>query len=319
MFGVPWLDPLPAAGDAVFAARSEGPHDRGPILQRQLQRAPFRQRGRPEQRRQRAVGLRIERRIEQTRAGPRLQVDGAEDAAEEPPVGHALGAIDRTVGRLLRHAHLDAIFGAEAQQRRDVVIEFIEGAPMDGTCRAAVDRHLGVGHHPLEDEAHPPSAPGGRHLERAAVDPLLAGRLGGALLVPAAVTVGPEALLLPLRGDPDALPRTAAAARRAIEIPCHGIVRSAAREVDALVPDRRRRGTGRRRERQPHEQPNRPPADRAPSDGMQTKTLPRGEERVFHDPIVRCVAAARAARARSDRSRPSPSRRTRRVSAARRC
>ena len=91
-----------------------------------------------------------------------LEVHGAVDAAEDPEVGVALGAVDRGVRRLLADEHLELLARAEAQQGRDVVAELVEGALVLRPHGPAVDPGLGVGHRALEDEVDALAAPRAR-------------------------------------------------------------------------------------------------------------------------------------------------------------
>ena len=77
-------------------------------------------------------------------AGLYLQVDGTEDAAEDPVVGTPLGLVHARVGRLLVHQHVQLVLAAQLQQVGHLVLEAVEGALVRGACRLSVQAHRGV-------------------------------------------------------------------------------------------------------------------------------------------------------------------------------
>ena len=161
------------------------------------------------------------------------EVDRAEDAAEVPPVGAALGAVDRVVGRLLVDGHLELVGGAVFQEPGDIIREAVETALVHGTGGLAVDAHVRVGHHALEDDAHVAAPPGGRDLEVVAV---LAVFVDGSDAETGRKAVGvlAEALQLPLRWDFDRGPFAAVLSVRAAELPGPGVVGAGAGEIQCL-------------------------------------------------------------------------------------
>ncbi len=186
-----------------------------------------------------------------------LEVDGTVDAAEDPEVGVALGAVHGGIGRLLGHEHLELLARAEAQQARHVVAELVEGPLVPRAGGPTVDPGLGVGHRALEDEVHALPAPRARGREAEAIAALLVGARCGA-----AVLVGAEALELPVGGDGDRAPRAGLAAAADLEVPGNGVVLVGAREV--LPLGRLGRAGGRNRTGQSGDQEPNGPSHRAP-------------------------------------------------------
>ena len=97
---------------------------------------------------------------------------------------------------------------------------------MDRSGGPAVDLDLRIGHDPLEDDADAPVLPFPGDGERMFVGALLV-----RLLFVVTVVEGPESLAFPIGGDRDDVPLPRPAARRALELPFHRVVRTRPGEV----------------------------------------------------------------------------------------
>ena len=158
----------------------------------------------------------------------RLQIDRPVDAAEDPVVGPPLGVLDARVGGDLADGDFQEVL-AGLDQIGDLVLEPVEPALVFRSGRFAVDRHLGVGHHAVEDEEDALVAPLGRNAEGATVLALLVG-----LLLVVAVVVVAEALKLPVGRHANRGPFAAVAPGGAIEFPRHRIVLAVTGKVEDL-------------------------------------------------------------------------------------
>ena len=251
MLRVPGLHARPVGGNGLCISAFHGECARAELLAGgnlgEAQFEPFGARKAAKEKvgAQGAVRTRVDRRALDVLLRARLQVHRAVDAAEEPPVGPALRGVDRRVGRLLVHRHLELILPTVSDQLADVVGEAVEAALVHGSRLDTVDLDLGVRHHTFEDDPDLLAAPGAGHVEAAPVDAVLLSEgvlavvgpslLGVALVdIVAAVGVAPETLLLPAGGDVDLAPFAGVHPVGAPEIPLYGVVRPLAGEVERL-------------------------------------------------------------------------------------
>lgn len=181
--------------------------------------------------RERPICFCVNAGVGNVRLGQRAQVDRAVDAAEEPPVGAPFGVVYRAVVRLFLHRHLERVLASVIYQPAYVVGESREGPAVGGPGCLAVDAHRGVGHHAVEHYLYLLALPCGRHAELVAVAPCLGAGLAARFLVPPAVGVFAESLLLPARGHGYLAPLAAVLACRAEEFPLDGGRRVAARKI----------------------------------------------------------------------------------------
>ena len=90
----------------------------------------------------------------------------AEDAAEVPIVGTALGKVDALVGAFLADCYLEQVFlVAEEHAVGYVIGEAVERSLVHRACLALVDHNLGVGHRALKHEVDVVVGPLGRQRE----------------------------------------------------------------------------------------------------------------------------------------------------------
>ena len=133
----------------------------------------------------------------------------AEDAAEVPIVGTALGKVDALVGAFLADCYLEQVFlVAEEHAVGYVIGEAVERSLVHRAGLALVDHNLGVGHRALKHEVDVVVGPLGRQRELILVHAFLVGyavweRLAVKLH---AVLVSAEALKFPARRYADFCP-----------------------------------------------------------------------------------------------------------------
>ena len=176
-----------------------------------------------------AIGPRIDAHMGDMFLRQDVDVYGAVDASEEPPVGTALGGVDTIVGRLLAHEHLEGLSLAGTDVGGDVVGKLGETALMHGAHLLAIDPYAGVGHGAFENQ-FVDIARG--HLEGGAIAPRLGGGLEALGLVETAVGVLAIPLQLPAAGHFDGAPFAALLSARAVKVPGAGVLGIGAAQVD---------------------------------------------------------------------------------------
>ena len=98
-----------------------------------------------------------------------LEPHRAEDAAEQPEITLAFGAVDRGIGGELPHRDLEQVVVAGLHQIGDVVAELVEAAAMRRSGTASIDADVGIGHRRADDDGDAPAAPFGGDAEAVAI------------------------------------------------------------------------------------------------------------------------------------------------------
>ena len=180
--------------------------------------------------------------------GCALDVDGrfaddehrAEDAAEVPVVGTALGKIHTGVGALLAHSNFKQVFlFAEEHAVAHVVGDAIECSLVHRAGLTLVYLHLSVGHRGFENELDVMVCPFFGQGELILIHAFLIGNaVGKSLSIELhAILIVAEALKLPARGDTNLGPLARVVTTGAEEVPLHHVVASASAQILALRVD----------------------------------------------------------------------------------